>query len=49
MADPNLPYKINATLAGTSGEGAYTAVANLLQATFGQNVDTLWGLYQDDL
>lgn len=49
MANPNLLYEINAALAGTSGEGAYTAVASLLQTTFGQDVETLWDLYQDDL
>lgn len=48
-ADPNLPYAINGVLAGTSGEGAYTAVANLLLATFGQDVDALWTAYQNDL
>jgi hypothetical protein len=48
-SDPNLPYKLNTALAGTSGEGAYTAVAGVLQATFGQNVDTLWTAYQNDL
>lgn len=47
--DANLPYKINATLSGTSGEGAYTAVSNLLQSTFGQSVEDLWDLYQADL
>lgn len=48
-SDPDLPYKINAALAGTSGEGAYTAASNLLETSFGQNVDTLWTQYQSDL
>jgi hypothetical protein len=48
-ADENLPYKLNAALAGTNGDAAYTAVSNVLQATFGQNADALWTQYQNDL
>jgi hypothetical protein len=46
MNDLDFPYKLNAALAGTSGDGAYTAVDNLLQELFGQTADDLWDEYQ---
>lgn len=48
-SDPNLPVKLNAALAGTSGDVAYDAVASVLLATFGEDVDALWAAYQADL
>jgi hypothetical protein len=47
MHDLDLPYKLNKALANTSGDGAYTAVDNLLKATFGKSADELWTEYQD--
>jgi hypothetical protein len=45
--DLDLPYKINKTVTGKSGDAAYTAVSALLQATFGKGPDELWIAYQD--
>jgi hypothetical protein len=47
--DLDFPFKLNKALAGTSGDAAYTAVANLVQQQFGQSVDSLWAQYQADL
>ncbi len=45
--DLDLPYKLNKALANTNGDGAYTAVDNLLKATFNKSADELWTEYQD--
>jgi hypothetical protein len=47
MSDLDLPYKINKTLAGKSGDAAFNAVSALLQATFGKGPDDLWTEYQN--
>lgn len=42
-----VPYKLNRALAGKSGNAAHTAVSDLVETTFGKDVDTLWDEYQD--
>lgn len=45
--DLNFPYKLNKALANKSGDDAYTAVNDLLKATFNRDADSLWKEYQD--
>jgi hypothetical protein len=45
--DLDFPYKLNKALAGKSGEGAYTAVNDLLMQLFGKDAETLWDEYQE--
>ena len=44
-SDLNLGYELNKVL----GEGGADAVPGFLQEKFGENVDTLWQQYQDDI
>jgi hypothetical protein len=46
MNDLDFPYKLNAALAGTGGDDAYTAVDDLVQDLFGKTADELWSEYQ---
>jgi hypothetical protein len=45
--DLDFPYELNKALGGKSGEGAYTAVNDLVMQLFGKSADELWDEYQE--